>query len=263
VNEHLAPPPRALVTGDSRGVGYFIAEELARRGYRLAIMARGMEGLRKAAQRLVDAGASSVYVVPGDLRVEADVSRAVREALRALGGLDAVVLSYGNPSCEPCMLHEASWSDWLEASSLYLASTATILRLLVESNPVKASVLIVSSATYLEPMAPLVVSDVVRAGLVKLARIASRQYPRKLRVNVLLLGSYDTPGARETIRRLAERAGADPEEYWRREVLARTPLGRTGDPRRLGELAACILEGPDYLSGAAILVDGLMTPCSL
>jgi 3-oxoacyl-[acyl-carrier protein] reductase len=255
-------PRRALVTGASRGIGYHIAETLALRGYSLVIMARGAAGLSEASRRLLDAGAANVHAIPGDLRVEGDVVRVVREALRRLGGLDAVVLSYGNPSCEPCLLHEASWRDWIEASSLYLASTATVLRLLVEENPVKASVVIVSSATYLEPMAPLVVSDVVRAGLVKLARLASRHYPDKLRINVLLLGSYDTPGARETIRKLAIRAGVDPEEYWRREVLGRTPLKRTGDPRALGELAACILEGPDYLSGAAILVDGLMTPCS-
>ncbi len=222
-------------------------------------MARGREALEEAAHGLRAAGAVEVLAFPGDLRVEA----AVRGALGAFGGLDAVAMSYGNPSCEPCLLHEARWGDWLEASSLYLASTATVLRALVSENPRKASVLLVSSATYLEPMPPLVVADTVRAGLVKLARLASRAYPDKLRVNVLLLGSYDTPGARETIKRLAKRVGASPEELWDREVRGRTPLGRTGDLEALGELAACLLEATDYLAGAAILVDGLMTPCSL
>ncbi|MEB3816705.1 MAG: SDR family oxidoreductase [Desulfurococcales archaeon] len=253
---------RALVTGASRGIGYAIAEALARRGYELVISARGVEGLRRAAESLRSAGASRVVVAPGDLRVREDVVRVVSSAIDALGGLEAVVMSYGNPTCEPCTLTEAGWEDWLEASSLYLASTATVLRLLVERNPVKASVILVSSATYLEPMAPLVVADVTRAGLVKLARLASRSYPEKLRVNVLLLGSYDTPGARATIEKLARRRGVDPEEVWRREVVGRSPLGRAGDPRELGELAASIIESTDYLSGAAILVDGLMTPCS-
>jgi NAD(P)-dependent dehydrogenase (short-subunit alcohol dehydrogenase family) len=252
----------ALVTGASRGIGFHIAAALARRGYRLAVMARRLEGLREAARRLEGLGAREVLVVQGDLRREEDAARAPREAIEAFGGLDAVVMSYGNPSCEPCMLHEASWGDWLEAASLYLASTATVLRVLIERNPRKASVLLVSSATYLEPMPPLVVADTTRAGLVKLARLASRQYPGKLRVNVLLLGSYDTPGARETIRRLAGRLGVDPGELWDREVRGRSPLGRTGDPGELGELAVCILESTDYLAGAAILVDGIMTPCS-
>ena len=252
----------ALVTGASRGIGFHIAGALARRGYRLAIMARGKKGLEAAARELRAVGAADVLVFPGDLRVEADVEAAVRSALEAFGGLDAVAMSYGNPSCEPCLLHEARWSDWLEAASLYLASTATVLRLLASENTRKTSVVLVSSATYLEPMPPLVVADTVRAGLVKLARLASREYPDKLRVNVLLLGSYDTPGARETIRRLAERVGASPEELWDREVRGRTPLGRTGDPEALGELAACLLEATDYLAGTAILVDGLMTPCS-
>ncbi len=243
-------------------MGFHIAKALARRGYRLALMARGRGDLERAAEALRGEGAREVLVVPGDLRVEADVSRVVGESLKRFGGLDVVVMSYGNPSCEPCHLHEASWGDWMEAAALYLASTGTLLSLLIRENPVKASVLLVSSATYLEPMPPLVVADTVRAGLVKLARVASRSYPGKLRVNVLLLGSYDTPGARETIRRLAEKVGVPVGELWEREVVARSPLGRTGDPERLGELAACILEGPDYLSGAAILVDGLMTPCS-
>ncbi|MEB3851526.1 MAG: SDR family oxidoreductase [Desulfurococcales archaeon] len=258
----MARARSAIVTGASRGVGFYIASGLARRGYRLLLMARRRGPLEEAARRLEAMGAAEAVAWPGDLRVEGHVRGAVEEAVRRFGGVDAVVMSYGNPSCEPCLLHEARWSDWVEAAELYLASTAAMLKALVELNPGKASVLLVSSATYLEPMPPLVVADTVRAGLVKLARLASRGYPSRLRVNVLLLGSYDTPGARETIARLASRRGADPGELWEREVVARSPLRSTGDPEGLGELAACLLESTEYLAGAAILVDGLMTPCS-
>lgn len=44
--------PLALVAGGSRGLGYLIAEQLLRRGYRVALCARSDEDLQRAAQQL-------------------------------------------------------------------------------------------------------------------------------------------------------------------------------------------------------------------
>ncbi len=42
----------ALVAGGSRGIGFAIAEALAKRGYNLILIARGMRGLESAKARL-------------------------------------------------------------------------------------------------------------------------------------------------------------------------------------------------------------------
>ncbi|MGH9651544.1 MAG: SDR family NAD(P)-dependent oxidoreductase, partial [Terriglobales bacterium] len=52
--------PVAIVTGASRGIGLAIAAELARRGYRLALLARSQKPLEEAALRLTGAEARTI-----------------------------------------------------------------------------------------------------------------------------------------------------------------------------------------------------------
>ncbi|MDP8222068.1 MAG: SDR family oxidoreductase [Candidatus Lernaella stagnicola] len=84
----------ALVTGGSRGVGLATARELARRGAKVAITARGEERLRRSERELIDAGAH-VIAVPGDVGRWEDAQRMVEETLRAFGGLDILVNNAG------------------------------------------------------------------------------------------------------------------------------------------------------------------------
>lgn len=248
---------KALVTAASRGVGLAVLEALASMGCEVVACSRSYSRIAQACNDI-----SSRY--PGvkltplecDLRVEDSVRNLMVTAFKELKWIDYVVVNYGNPSREPLHLHEAEWSDWIEASALYIASTALILKTLIEMNPSKATVVIISSFTVAEPMAPLVVSDTIRAGLSRLVRIAAREYPGRIRPILLLLGSFDTPGARETVRRIAESRGLDPEVVWRGEVEGISPLRRVGTLKELMEMIKMLLKSPEYLSGATILFDG-------
>jgi len=248
---------RVLVTAASRGVGAAISEGLARRGCEIVLNARDPTRLWRQAERLLREYQVKVHIIPGDLTVREDVVNMAHTAIRLLGCLDGVVMNYGNPSREPIRLHEADWSDWVEAAKLYVASTATIAKILIEENPCKSAMLIISSFTVQEPMPPLVVSDTLRAGLSRLARIIAREYPDKIRPVVLLLGSFDTPGARKTIEKLAAEKNMDPAEYWGKYVEQLSPLRRIGRLSELADVAVwLLLDAPDYLTGSTIAFDG-------
>ncbi len=249
------PTCRALVAGASRGLGYYAAEALAEEGCSLAVIARGVKELAQAAEKLRGAGAPRVAYRGLDL-ASRDVEELVPWALRELGGLEAVVMAYGNISREPLELHEASWSDWVEAARLYLASTGVVIRDLVSMNPVKASLILVSSFSVAEPMPPLVVSDAARAGLSRIARVAARRYPERLRPLLVLVGSFPTPGALATVSRIAEREGRDPRVYWRERVEGLSPLSRGGAFEEWKWLVKTLVKAPEYLHGSVILFDG-------
>jgi citronellol/citronellal dehydrogenase len=86
-----------VMSGGSRGIGLAIALRAARDGGNVVLLAKTgdphpkLEGtVYTAAEQIAAAGGSAVPVV-GDLRSDADVERAVAEAVAAFGGIDIVV----------------------------------------------------------------------------------------------------------------------------------------------------------------------------
>ena len=80
---------RVLVTGGSSGIGLATARALAADGAQVALLARGEEALRDAAASVE--GAVGIYAA--DTTDREGLEGAISEAVRDLGGLDAVVAS--------------------------------------------------------------------------------------------------------------------------------------------------------------------------
>jgi NAD(P)-dependent dehydrogenase (short-subunit alcohol dehydrogenase family) len=84
-----------LITGASSGIGEALARELARRGYRLALLARRIEVLEALAMELRSAGSPEVVTAALDVRNAASIEPALRAAADSLGGLDIVIANAG------------------------------------------------------------------------------------------------------------------------------------------------------------------------
>ncbi|HID94937.1 MAG TPA: SDR family NAD(P)-dependent oxidoreductase [Candidatus Latescibacteria bacterium] len=76
-----------IVTGASRGIGKGIAEALAQAGANLAIAARGISALEKAAEELRRYG-TDVIAVRADVSLKADVENLVAKTLERFGRID-------------------------------------------------------------------------------------------------------------------------------------------------------------------------------
>ena len=251
-----------IVTASSRGIGFNVARELLRRNARVVISSRNEENLRKALDELRSYG--EVYSVEANLFDQRELENLVKESWELLGGVDALVWNAGNVRCEPCLLHEATYIDWIEASALHTVAPGYLTTLLIREwleRKRKGVLVYLNSVSIKEPMPPLVLADVTRAGLVQLGKSVSRTYGSKgIRAYSVLLGSFDTPGARENLKAVAEARGESFEETWEREVLSRTPLRRTGRWSELGSLVAFLLsDEAEYMLGSTVVIDGAMT----
>jgi NAD(P)-dependent dehydrogenase (short-subunit alcohol dehydrogenase family) len=85
---------RVLVTGASSGIGAAVCEALAREGAHLVLAARRVERLEEQAAKCRGLGAQA-HVVPADVTQVDACQRMVQESVRALGGLDMVVVNAG------------------------------------------------------------------------------------------------------------------------------------------------------------------------
>ena len=81
----------AFITGGSRGLGLLLAQELARRGCRVALCARDEEELARAADTIQ----SEVLAIPCDVSDRAQVEQAIRAATERFGGIDILVNNAG------------------------------------------------------------------------------------------------------------------------------------------------------------------------
>ncbi|GLT00778.1 dehydrogenase [Sphingobium jiangsuense] len=90
----MAEQGKILVTGASSGIGAAYAEELARRGRDLLLVARRVDRLRALAARLEEAHGVAVELFPADLADPADLRR-VEARIEAGGDVDFLINNAG------------------------------------------------------------------------------------------------------------------------------------------------------------------------
>jgi 3-oxoacyl-[acyl-carrier protein] reductase len=85
-----------LITGGSRGFGWFIAEELLKSGARVALTARGEEALKKVAADIENRyGKGRCVTVAGDVSRQPDCARMVEATLAGFGRIDVLINNAG------------------------------------------------------------------------------------------------------------------------------------------------------------------------
>jgi short-subunit dehydrogenase len=84
----------AFITGGSSGIGAALGEELARRGWQVALAARRKELLEEVATRILSSGGTAM-AVPCDVTDSASVRSAVAEARGRFGSIDLAVANAG------------------------------------------------------------------------------------------------------------------------------------------------------------------------
>lgn len=83
-----------VVTGGSRGLGLLIAKEFAKRGSRVALLARDEEELRRAEEEVRQIS-SEVMIVPADITIREEAELAIDQVKRHLGDIDVLVNNAG------------------------------------------------------------------------------------------------------------------------------------------------------------------------
>jgi len=107
----------AIVTGGSRGIGRAIAHALVANGVNVAITGRNETDLSEARRHIEGAGPAAVETLRADVRINADVERAVSATVARFGGLDIVVNNAGvGVFANVADMSPTQWSDVIDTN---------------------------------------------------------------------------------------------------------------------------------------------------
>jgi NAD(P)-dependent dehydrogenase (short-subunit alcohol dehydrogenase family) len=235
---------RALVTGAASGIGAAVAARLASQGARVA---------------LVDVApsepADGCIAIQADVSDEAAVERALDQASRDFGGLDAVVVNAATQLVDrEASIHELELDTWqrtldVNLTGAFLTAKHGARALLAAGG---GAIVCVGSPTGELGIAPeLGAYSSSKAGIVGLVRAMAADYARRgIRVNGVLPGVMDTPM----------------NDWWRHDPAKRQesedsiPIGRIGRPEEVAAVVAFLCsDDASYVIGALWAVDGGLT----
>jgi 3-oxoacyl-[acyl-carrier protein] reductase len=247
----------ALICGASAGLGYAVAEALAREGCRVAINARTPSDLREAAERLGKETGAEVLAIPADVSVPTDAEMIVGDATKAFGKLDIVLANAGGPPPGPFLSHDQA--TWVRALETNLLSTVSLFRAALPGMMDRkwGRLLVITSISALEPVPNLILSSASRAGVLGLVKgLSDEVAPHGVTVNALCPGMFDTQRVTKLNQARAKSANTSVEEERARSIRG-IPIGRYGDPSELGALAAFLAsENGGFVTGQSIRIDG-------
>ena len=222
----------AIVTAASRGMGAACARELARRGYRLALLARSADVEALAAEL-------GAVAVRGSVTDPSALEAVVAATRNRFGRVDAVVNNTGHAAKGDLLsLSDEEWHAGLDLLLLGVVRMARLVTPLMLAQG-RGAMVNISSFAAAEPGLGNPVSSTLRAGLGNFAKLYSQRYAsRGVRMNNLLPGWIDTyPVAPE--------------------ARAAIPAGRAGTVDEVARAAAFLLSSDaSYIAGQSLLVDG-------
>ena len=243
----------AMVAGASRGLGYAVAEALAREGAQVSIASRDEQAVTAAAKRI----GGDVLAVPVEVRSADAIRRWTDETEKRFGGVDLLFTNSGGPPAGAAIsFDDAAWQDAVE---LLLFSALRMVRAAVPLMQARGggAILMSTSSSVKEPIPNLGLSTVLRASVSALAKtLALELAPSKIRVNQIIPGRIDTDRVRELDQINATKQGVSSEQA-RQKAIAAIPMGRYGEAEEYGRVGAFLLsDAARYMTGATVQVDG-------
>lgn len=239
---------RALITGADSGIGAAVAIAFAREGADVALNYLPQE--EKDAQhiaKIIRRTGRRAILLPGDLTDASFCRSLVEEAVRELGGLDALVNNAGRQIAVESLeeLEDEQWTTTYEVNihAMYRITKAALAHL-----PAGSTIVNTTSIQAYEPSTTLIDYASTKAAINNFSKgLAQQLAPKGIRVNAVAPGPIWTP---------LQVSDGQPKEVLP-EFGKSTPLGRAGQPTELA-LAYVFLTSPEssYVLGETLHVNG-------
>ncbi len=235
----------AVVTGGGSGLGFAIARALVGHGARVVIIGRREAALEEAVRRL---GSSARYKV-FDLTMTERMPDFV-EALEREGGPVDILVNNAGIHLKKGMLSvsDREYGQVVQVNQQSVFSlTREIAQRMVERG--QGNIIMISSMAARYGIPQVIAYTAAKAAVEGMTRaLAVELSPQGIRVNCIAPGFIATDMSAKALNGDKERMN---------RVMARTPIGRLGDPEDIGWAAVYLAsDAAKYVTGAVLPVDG-------
>ncbi|WP_353982183.1 glucose 1-dehydrogenase [Salinicola endophyticus] len=241
----------ALVTGSSRGLGFTLAQGLARQGARVIVHGRQAEAVTRAAEAIRAETGADVDSVTFDVTDSAAVREALDGLTARLGTPDILVNNAGLQRRAP--FTEFDPADWDAVLATNLSSAFYVSRALAERMSQRGSGKIVNIGSVQSQLARQTIAPYAasKGGVVMLTKGMAADLARfDIQVNCISPGYFKTD----------MNTALWQDEAFNSWVESRTPAQRWGNVEELvGTLVYLCSDASAFVSGQNIFVDGGMT----
>jgi len=249
----------AIVTGGSKGLGLAIAEEYAKSGADVAILARDQGALAEAKAKIEAGPHGKVTAISCDVSKAADIRRTYDQIMSEFGKIDIYVNNAGQSTRGPS--EEITDEMWQADLDLKLFAQIRFCRLVFPQMKQRrwGRIISVLNIGAKAPGADSAPTSVSRAAQMAFTKALSQEgAPHNVLVNSLHVGVIVSDQIVRRHRR--EGANASLEDFIAQAGRA-VPLGRMGRAEEFANIA-CFLasDAASYVTGCAINVDGGRSP---
>ncbi len=233
----------ALVAGDSRFWGKYVAAALAEAGADVAVATKGSERLEEAVREVQRLGRKAV-AIPTDMSKSSQVQKMVGQAIAKLGKIDILVntadLQFAKPFVE---ITEDEWHLVMGANlnSVFLCCQAVGKHMLKQK---KGRIINIASCMAEAGLVNGSAYCATKGGVLQLSRALSLEWAREgITVNAIAAGWFS-----ET-----DKTGAEGEDL----LLRYLPMKRYGHPSEIGSpMVFLASDAAEYVTGQFMYVDG-------
>lgn len=239
----------ALITGASKGIGAGIAKELALQGAAVVINYNQDEFGASETLKEIESYGGKAIVLQGDVSKAEDVERLFMETDKAFGGLDILVNNAG--VFPPNALQNFSETDFHRTINTNILGNILCTKEALKYFPETGGSIINLSSV--QSQNPIVTEMAVYVSTKGAIEILTKAYAKELagkniRVNALAPGAVETEGTHTR--------GWFKTEF-HKHIERMTPLGRMGQPKDIGKVAAFLASDDAFwITGERIVASG-------
>jgi 3-oxoacyl-[acyl-carrier protein] reductase len=239
----------AVVTGASKGIGAAIAKALAAEGASVVVnYASSKEGADSVVTDITDNGGKAI-AVRGDVTKTVEAKGIIDAAIKTYGKLDIVVNNSGVYEFAP--VEDITEEQFHRLFNINVLGLLLITQAAIKHLGKGSSIInIGSGVTRITPPNSAVYTG-TKGAVDAITGVFSQEFGQKgIRVNSINPGMVETEGAHS--------AGFIGSEF-QTGVVARTPLGRIGQPQEIADVAVFLASDDSaWLTGEQLLAAGGM-----